>query len=175
MLLHLSVILFTGERGCLPLVQGHVCHTTPSRQTPPPLGRHPPWVDIPILGRHPWADTPPGRLPWADTLLGRHSPGKHPLGKHSPGRHPLPCACWDTSPAQCMLGYIPCTVHAEIWPISEQYASHWKAFLSERAIRFKHEFENKSCKTNKGRFTLIVCNVCLSVHKGVGNRKCIMG
>ena len=74
MLLHMSVILFTGE---IPLWKAD---TPIPGQAPPPLGWHPHWqADIPLAdrapsgrqtparqtppaGRHPpWADTPPGR------------------------------------------------------------------------------------------------------------------
>ena len=48
-----------------------------------------------------WADTP-----WADTPPLQQTPPP-PMGRHPPSRHPLPSACWDTPPAQCMLGYTP--------------------------------------------------------------------
>ena len=96
MFLHLSVILFTGGGGWLPLVWGCVSATLwadtprwadPPWQTPPPPDRHP-------LGRHPQADTP-----WADTPLGRHPPQADTSmpstcwDTHLP---PLRTACWDT-------------------------------------------------------------------------------
>ena len=83
MLLHLSVILFTGRSAIHP-------------QADTPLGRHPlggpPWADTPL------ADTPQADAPWADTPPGQTSPpADTPLGQ-TPllGRH---------SPAQCMIGY----------------------------------------------------------------------
>ena len=64
--------------------------TPPWTDTPnweePPLDRHPPWTDIPS-----WANTPP---PWADIP---------PPWTNSP----LPSACWNTPPAQCMMGHTP--------------------------------------------------------------------
>ena len=94
MFLLMSVILFTGGRGCLP--QCMLGYHTPLEQTPPradtPLG-----ADIPPGSRHtplgagtpradtspPRADTPSGAdtLPWS-----RHPPrvaGTHPTGMHS--------------------------------------------------------------------------------------------
>ena len=43
---------------------------------------------------------------------------------------PLPSACWDT--------HTLCTVHAGIWSISGQYASHWNAFLSDHKFIILH-------------------------------------
>ena len=59
-----------------------------------------------------WPDTP-----WADTPLSRHLPRQTP---------PLP---GQTPPAQCMLGYKPCAVHAGMRSTSGRYACYWNAFL----------------------------------------------
>ena len=71
-----------------------------------------------MLGYTPLADTPP---------LGRHPPGRHPLG-----RHPPPSACWDTPPAQCILGYT--LLSSVCWDrhgyCCGRYASYRNAFLS---------------------------------------------
>ena len=71
--------------------------TTPPAGTP--LGRNTPRQVHP-LGRHPL-----GRYtPRAETPLGSYTP----LGRYTP---------WEgTPPAQCMLGYTLCTVHAGIHP-----------------------------------------------------------
>ena len=70
MFLQLSVILFTGGGGWLPLVWGCVSAT--------------PWADTPH-----WADPPWQRPPPQD----RHSLGRHPLGLH-----PLPVHVWIHTP-----------------------------------------------------------------------------
>ena len=64
----------------------------------------------PQAGTPPWAGTPPAVTP----------PGQIPT---------LPSACWDTPPAQCMLGYSPRAVHPGIRSTIGRYASHWNAFL----------------------------------------------
>ena len=70
-----SVILFTGGRGC-------VWQKTLSRH---PLARHP-------LGRHPPADTP----------LGKHPLGRRPRADTPPTGQTPPM---QTPPAECMLAY----------------------------------------------------------------------
>ena len=70
-----------------------MCGRPPSRHLP---GQTP--------GRHPLGQTPQAETP------GQTSPC--PWDTHTPcpvhaGIHPLPSACWDTPPAQCMLGYTP--------------------------------------------------------------------
>ena len=69
MILHLSVILFTG--GCLPLVPGGCEYTRLDRHLPPwadtslgrhRLDRHPTWQTSLPIGTPP-ADTPPWQTP----------------------------------------------------------------------------------------------------------------
>ena len=87
-----------------------------------------------VLGYIPLGQTPPGQTyPWVDTV-----------------GQTLPSACWDTHtplcpvhagihlPAQCMLRYTPCTVHAGIQSTSGQYAFHWNAFLSSNEFNYLH-------------------------------------
>ena len=91
MLLHLSVILSTGQVSAihppgqiLPFPSRDPPANT-LRPTPPgrhPLGRHSSWANTPLgrypLGRHPQTDTPP-----------RDTPGKTPPGQTPPPvRHP---------------------------------------------------------------------------------------
>ena len=111
MFLHLSVILFTGRRGCIPAcITGHTGRHPPSRH---PLGRHP-------LGRHP--------PPQADTILVRHHPdgqsadGTHPTGMHScicRWHHLCVCICrWRLSTWRCLRTW-SCTTHA--WMRSRRF------------------------------------------------------
>ena len=89
-------------------------------------------LDIPPRQVHPLPGTPP----WADT------PGQ----VHPQGRNPLPSACWDTPPAQCMLGYTPCAVHAGMRLTSGRYASHWNAFLLKvlwSCFTYKFKFQKR--------------------------------
>ena len=65
MFLHLSVILFTGGRGCL--ADTH------------PLGRHTPPGRHPQSDTAPWADTPPRQTRQTATA----ADGTHPTGMHS--------------------------------------------------------------------------------------------
>ena len=63
-------------------VSQHAIDPTPWADTPwadthlwqiPPMGRHPPWANIPT------GQTPPGQTPlWGDTSLGRQLPGQTP-------------------------------------------------------------------------------------------------
>ena len=66
-----------------------------------------------------WDTHPPG--PEADTPWARPPPrtrGRHPRARHPPGRTP------------------PCAVHAGIRSTSGRYASHWTAFLFQKASNY---------------------------------------
>ena len=118
--LHLSVILFTGW-GCLP--QCMLGYHTPGADTPPeadtpleqtpPQSRHPPGADTPPEQRPPGADTPWSRHPPGSrhTPLGEDNPlgtdpprSRHPSGADTPqSRHPPTGAdtlppCWSRHP-----------------------------------------------------------------------------
>ena len=88
------------------------------------LPHTPLWEDPP--DRHPT----PGQTPRADTPRA-----------DTPGQT-LPQA--DTPPpAQCMLGYTPCTVHSGIRSTSGRYASDWNAFFLDCVIILQNSFGGK--------------------------------
>ena len=100
---------------------------TPQADSPPV--RHPPG-QIPSLGRHPLALTPP-----ADPC-GQTPPPGYPPGKTTPlpsacwDTHPMPSACWDTHPLPSACWDTP-SCHC-----SRRYASYWNAFLYTLLLNF---------------------------------------